>query len=81
MVMITVNIHQAKTNLSRYLNLVQKGKRVVLSKRNIPIAEIVPIKRLVPKRKLGQSEENFEVPKDFFQPLPKRILDSFDNPK
>jgi len=78
--MLTVSVHQAKTNLSRYLNLAQKGKRVIVSRRNIPIAEIVPIKLTAPKRKLGQSEIKFEVPEEFFAPLPKVLLKSFNNP-
>jgi antitoxin (DNA-binding transcriptional repressor) of toxin-antitoxin stability system len=41
--MIKINIHEAKTNLSRYLDLLAKGKSIILCKRNVPIAEIRPI--------------------------------------
>ncbi|MBE9543377.1 MAG: type II toxin-antitoxin system Phd/YefM family antitoxin, partial [Proteobacteria bacterium] len=38
--MIKLNIHEAKTHLSKYLELVSKGETILLCKRNIPIAEI-----------------------------------------
>lgn len=79
--MITVNVHQAKANLSHYLDLVQQGKRVVVAKRNIPIAEIKPLNKLEPKRILGQSKFKLEVPDSFFDPLPDDIVDSFNSPK
>ena len=78
--MIT-NIYDFKTNLSYYLNLVQKGKKIVIAKRNIPIAEINPIGKITPKRIIGQSEGEFEVPEEFFEPLPKDIIEAFSNPK
>lgn len=44
--MIKVNIHEAKTHLSRYLERLSEGERIVLCKRNVPIAEIRPLKNL-----------------------------------
>jgi len=79
--MLTANVYDFKTKLSYYLDLVAKGKTVIISKRNVPIAEITPIKKIVPKRKLGQAEVKFEVPDSFFDPLPKKILEGFNNPK
>ena len=79
--MFQVNVYEAKTNFSHYLDLVQKGKRVIIAKRNIPIAKISPIKREVPKRAIGQSRVKFEIPEEFFKPLPKSVIDSFTNPK
>ena len=79
--MLTANIHEVKTKFSYYINLVQKGKSIVIAKRNIPIAEIKPIEKHLPQRLIGQSKEKFEVPKEFFNPLPKEILDTFNNPK
>ncbi|KKQ42949.1 MAG: Prevent-host-death family protein [Microgenomates group bacterium GW2011_GWC1_37_8] len=79
--MLTANVHEVKTKFSHYLSLVQKGKRIIIAKRNIPIAEIKPIEADSPQRLIGQSKEKFEVPDDFFKPLSKDIIDAFNNPK
>ena len=41
--MITVNVQDAKNHLSRYLALMEQGERVILCRRNIPIAELKPL--------------------------------------
>jgi prevent-host-death family protein len=40
--MDTVNIHQAKTNLSRLLSRVELGEEIVISNRGVPVAKLVP---------------------------------------
>jgi prevent-host-death family protein len=42
--METVNIHEAKTNLSRLLSRVEIGEVIVISKRGVPIAKLVPFR-------------------------------------
>lgn len=79
--MPTINVYQVKTRLSYYLGLVQKGKRIVISKRNVPIAELLPIRKDSSKRALGRCDEPFEVPDDFFKPLPKSIVKAFTHPR
>jgi antitoxin (DNA-binding transcriptional repressor) of toxin-antitoxin stability system len=81
--MIRLNIHEAKTHLSRYLNFLSKGEVILLCKRNKPFAEIRPI---APERKkprpIGLAKGTFELTPAFFEPLPKEILDAFtgENP-
>lgn len=76
--MIKINIHEAKTHLSRYLARLAKGETIVLCKRNIPIAEIRPIPPgRKSKRPLGLAKDTFQVPPEFFEPLPLEILDAF----
>lgn len=79
--MLIVNIHEIKTRLSYYLDLVQKGKKIVIAKRNIPIAEIKPIEKESAKRVIGQADKKFKVPIKFFKPLPPNIIDAFNNPR
>ena len=43
--MITVNVQDAKNNLSRYLALMEEGERVILCRRNVPIAELTPVRQ------------------------------------
>ena len=42
---VNVNIHEAKTHLSRLLERVSDGERVIISKAGRPIAELVPLQR------------------------------------
>jgi antitoxin (DNA-binding transcriptional repressor) of toxin-antitoxin stability system len=77
--MIRLNIHEAKTHLSRYLDRLAKGETIILCKRNVPIAEIRPVSGdLMDERPIGLGKGEFSVPPDFFEPLPTDIIDSFE---
>ena len=77
--MIRVNIHEAKANLSRYLDRVLQGETVVLCRRNLPIAEIRPLQQPpADKRPIGLAKGSFTVPDGFFEPLPTEMLDTFE---
>ena len=79
LVMIRLNIHEAKTHLSRYLPLLEQGETIILCRRNVPIAEIKPIeKRRAEPRKLGLAKGEFEVTDAFFEPLPEELLAAFE---
>jgi prevent-host-death family protein len=79
--MIKLNIHQAKTHLSRYLVRVAAGETVVLCNRNVPVAEIRPLaKRRSTKRPIGLGRSKFRVPREFFKPLPETELEAWDGP-
>lgn len=77
--MIKLNIHEAKTHLSRYLALLEKGETILLCKRNQPIAEIraLPVQRKEP-RPVGLGKGTVEIPDSFFDPLPADVLDLFE---
>jgi len=76
--MIKLNIHEAKTHLSRYLKHLSQGETIVLCKRNEPIAEIRPLRRpRKAKRPIGLAKGEFKIPRVFFKPLPKSVLDAF----
>ncbi len=76
--MIKLNIHEAKTHLSKYLKQLSKGDKIIICKRNIPIAEIRPIlSKRRSKRPVGLAKGKFKVTKKFFEPLPDDIIDSF----
>ena len=70
--MIRLNVHEAKTHLSRYLNRVEAGETIVLCRHNRPIAEVRPIAAQASprKRRFGIDEGKFEIPPEFFEPLP-----------
>jgi len=76
--MIRLNIHEAKTHLSRYLDRLVEGESIILCKRNVPIAEIRPLPReRGGKRPVGLAAGQFKIPPEFFEPLPDDILTSF----
>lgn len=77
--MIRLNIHEAKTHLSRYLKRLEQGETILLCKRNVPIAEIRPLpgQRDQP-RLIGLARGEFEVSPEFFDPLPEELLDAFE---
>jgi prevent-host-death family protein len=72
-----VNIHEAKTHLSRLLERVAVGEELVIATAGKPVAKLVPIKSSRPKFKLGSAKGEFAVPDDFNEPLPKEIEDLF----
>jgi antitoxin (DNA-binding transcriptional repressor) of toxin-antitoxin stability system len=76
---VHLNIHDVKTHLSRYLNGLGCDDRIVICRRNRPIAEIrlLPTSRRQPRR-LGLAEGDFVVDESFFEPLPDEILDAFE---
>ena len=79
LVMIRLNIHEAKTHLSRYLPLLEQGETIILCKRNVPIAEIKPIeKRRTEPRELGFMRGQINVTDAFFEPLPDDLLAAFE---
>ena len=78
--MIRLNIHEAKTHLSRYLGKLARGETILLCKRNIPIAEIRPLPpHRKAKRPIGLAKGKFKVPRDFFKPLPTEFIKAFNS--
>ncbi|MBI2059871.1 MAG: type II toxin-antitoxin system Phd/YefM family antitoxin [Nitrospirae bacterium] len=73
-----VNIHEAKTHLSRLLEKVSAGTEVVIAKAGKPLARLVPIERTRKRRRLGILAGRFTVPDDFDTPLPDDILKGFE---
>jgi antitoxin (DNA-binding transcriptional repressor) of toxin-antitoxin stability system len=76
--MIRLNVHEAKTHLSRYLERLERGETIILCRRNIPIAEIRPMPqpRSI-KRPIGLAKGKLKIPPGFFEPLPSELIDAF----
>ena len=72
-----VNIHEAKTHLSRLLARAIEGEEVVISKAGKPLARLVPFQKPLKKRILGRGRGLMKVPRNFNQPLPKEIVEAF----
>jgi prevent-host-death family protein len=72
-----VNVHEAKTHLSRLLERVASGEEVTIAKAGKPVAKLVPA-QAVEHRRLGVDEGRMVVPDDFNQPLPDDVLSDFE---
>ena len=70
-----VNIHEAKTQLSK---LIADGEEIVIAKYGEPVARLVQIRRPTARRIPGSARGQFTVPKEFFDPLPPEILNAFE---
>jgi prevent-host-death family protein len=78
LVMKKVNVHQAKANLSRYLDEVERGETILVCRRNVPVAELRPVARAPHQpRPVGLARGGFTVPYSFFEPLPDEVVAGF----
>jgi prevent-host-death family protein len=65
--MRTVNIHEAKTNLSRLVDRAAKGESFVIAKNGKPLVKVVPLEPVPekPVRRIGFLAGQLQVPDDF----------------
>ncbi len=78
MVMIKINIAEAKTHFSRYIESVERGETVTVCRRNVPVAEIRPVPRAPESKRPVGIDRGMEIPKSFFEPLPDDLLAAFE---
>ena len=68
--MTTINVQEAKTHFSHYLDEVAKGESFILCKRNKPVAEMRPIiSKVTTERPIGLAKGTFTLPTSFFDEL------------
>ncbi len=78
--MKAVNIHAAKTHLSRLVEQAASGEEIVIAKAGKPIAKLGPLRAASRnKRRLGVFAGRLNVPDDFDAPLPPKVLDAFSH--
>jgi prevent-host-death family protein len=66
-----VNMHEAKTNLSKLVELVEQGERVVIARNGEPVAELIPYIEQTGPRKGGQLKGKVWMSPDFDAPSPE----------
>jgi prevent-host-death family protein len=64
-----VNIHEAKTNLSKLIQKVINGEEVIIAKGNKPIAKLVQLNTPKLERKIGTAAGLIEIADDFDSPI------------
>jgi prevent-host-death family protein len=65
-----VNVHQAKTHLSRLLDRAHAGEEIIIAKSGEPYARLAPLPGHAPKRRSGTLKGLVEITDSFFEPLP-----------
>lgn len=69
-----VNIHTAKTQLSK---LIAEGKEVIIARYGQPVAKLVPIQQVLKNRVSGTAKDKIKMMETFFDPLPDDLLKAF----
>ena len=73
-----VNVHQAKTHLSKLLRRTMEGEEIVIARAGVPIARLVSVALNQPQRPLDLDRGLYEVPADFDAPLPASVIALFE---
>lgn len=74
-----LNVHDAKTHLSKYLARVEQGETIVLCRRNQPVAELRPVRQKRSEaRPLGLERGRLFIGPEFDEPLPEDVLQAFE---
>lgn len=74
-----VNIHEAKTHLSRLLTKVESGEEITIAKAGKPVARLVPVDHNVVKRVPGTAKGKIIIADHFDDPLPDDLLRAFES--
>lgn len=73
-----VNMHDAKSQLSRLVEEAEAGRETVIARAGKPVARLVPLAAKGTVRKLGALKGRLKVPADFDAPLPPEVLAAFE---
>ena len=73
-----VNVHEAKTHLSKLLARVKEGEEIIIAKAGKPIARLVPVLERPAQRLPGSAKGQIVMATDFDAPLPDSVLESFE---
>jgi prevent-host-death family protein len=76
-----VNIHQAKTNLSKLVERAEAGEEIVIARAGKPAAKLVPLTASRAHRRLGLLDGKFQIPDDFNTPLRDSVIRAFEGRK
>ncbi len=70
-----VNVHQAKTELSRLLEAVEAGEDIIIARSGVPVARLVPVR--TDERIPGRLAGVLRLREDFDAPLPTEVAEGF----
>ena len=75
--MPVVNVHEAKTHLSRLLVQAENGEEVVIARNGKPVARLSPVRKRG-KREPDAFKGKIVIPESFFDPLPEEELRAWE---
>jgi prevent-host-death family protein len=76
--MKTVNIHEAKTHLSRLVDEAAKGEPFIIARAGKPLVKVVPLDAPAAPRRIGFMEGEIEIPDDFDRMFEAEIQAMFE---
>ena len=77
--MSTVNIHEAKTHLSRFVDKAAAGEEIIIARAGKPVARLVALAEQGSPRVLGLGKGRFQLPDDFDSMHSDEIARMFDS--
>jgi prevent-host-death family protein len=75
--MKVVNVHAAKSNLSKLIEEATKGEEIVIARGSEPVVKLVPVHRPEAKRRFGSLKGRLVVPDDFMEPLTSEEVEAW----
>lgn len=75
---VQVNIHEAKTHLSKLLARVKDGEEIIIAKAGKPVARLVPVVERPVQRLPGSAKGKVAIAPNFDAPLPESVLKAFE---
>jgi prevent-host-death family protein len=76
--MDTINLYEAKTNLSSLVERAAAGEEIVIAKAGRPLARLVPLAKRTKPRELGSLAGEVWIADSFDDPLPDDLLRAFE---
>lgn len=73
-----VNIHDAKTQLSRLIKQASRGEEIIIAKAGVPVARLIAIEPHARGRRFGAMRGKARVDAEFFEPLPDAELSAWE---
>jgi prevent-host-death family protein len=74
---VQVNVHEAKTQLSKLLAKVEQGEEVVIARDGKPIAKLVPFRAPAKRLRTGDWKGRIWMSPDFDEPLSEKELEEW----
>ncbi|MDD5224308.1 MAG: type II toxin-antitoxin system Phd/YefM family antitoxin [bacterium] len=75
---LKINVHEAKTHFSRFLDRVGNGEEIIIAKAGKPIARLLPLHRKAGARIPGSARGKIKMSEDFDAPLPAAVIKEFE---
>ncbi len=75
---IIINVHEAKTHLSKLIDQAHAGREIILAKAGTPYARLVPLEKALSRRVPGRWKGRLTVTDDFLDPMPEQELKAWE---